>query len=342
MGSLVRFALRAVVVAGLVVPALLRAQAAKWYKGNTHTHTLNSDGDSSPDEVARWYREHGYHFLVLTDHNFLTSVDGLNALMGADEQFLILPGEEVTDHFGPAPLHINGLLVERKVDPQGGQSVSDVIQRDVNAIRAVNGVPHINHPNFGWAVTAADLKRVQNDRLFEIWNGHPLVNNEGGGDSPGLEAMWDDILSSGKLLYGIAVDDAHNFKRPYDPTASQPGRGWVYVRAPRLDGREIVAALERGDFYASTGMELTDVRFAAGRYTIAVKEERPCSSTTTACLASKYRIRFIGRNGTTLKEVPGSSASYDVRGDEGYVRAVVYESNGKRAWVQPVMLGDRR
>ena len=89
-------------------------------------------------------------------------------------------------------------------------------------------------------------------------------------------------------------------------------------------------------------MELTDVRFAAGRYTIAVKEERPCSSTTTACLASKYRIRFIGRNGTTLKEVPGSSASYDVRGDEGYVRAVVYESNGKRAWVQPVMLGDRR
>ncbi|MBK9316840.1 MAG: hypothetical protein IPM55_21725 [Acidobacteria bacterium] len=43
----------------------------KWYKGNTHTHTLNSDGDSTPDEVARWYRENGYQFLVLTDHNFL-------------------------------------------------------------------------------------------------------------------------------------------------------------------------------------------------------------------------------------------------------------------------------
>ncbi len=52
-----------------------RAQAAaqlRWYKGNTHTHTLNSDGDSTPDEVARWYREHGYQFLVLSDHNFLT------------------------------------------------------------------------------------------------------------------------------------------------------------------------------------------------------------------------------------------------------------------------------
>ena len=48
--------------------------APRWYKGNTHTHTLNSDGDSTPDDVVRWYRQHGYHFLVLTDHNFLTSV----------------------------------------------------------------------------------------------------------------------------------------------------------------------------------------------------------------------------------------------------------------------------
>ena len=43
----------------------------------------------------RWYREHGYQFLVLTDHNFVTSVDGLNALHGADEKFLVMKGEEV-------------------------------------------------------------------------------------------------------------------------------------------------------------------------------------------------------------------------------------------------------
>lgn len=309
-------------VQGQQMPAL------KWYKGNTHTHTLNSDGDTSPDEVARWYREHGYHFLVLTDHNFLTSVDGLNALMGADEQFLILPGEEVTDRVGSAPLHINGLLVERVVPPQGGNSVSEVIQRDVDAIRAANGVPHLNHPNFGWAVTAEDIKRVRNDKLFEIFNGHPLVNNDGGGDRPGLEVMWDDILSSGKLLYGLATDDAHHFKRPWDPTASRPGRGWVVVRAPRLDGREIVAALERGDFYASTGVELEDVQATPQRLTIRIREER----------TSKYRVRFIGRNGQTLREVTTNPASYDITGSEGYVRAVVLESNGKRAWVQPVLV----
>ena len=64
---------------------------SRWYKGNTHTHTLNSDGDSTPDDVVRWYREHGYQFLVLTDHNFVTSVAGLNALHGADEQ---VPGDQ--------------------------------------------------------------------------------------------------------------------------------------------------------------------------------------------------------------------------------------------------------
>src|SRR5687767_4903986 len=108
--------------------------ARRWYKGNTHTHTLNSDGDSTPDEVVRWYREHGYQFLVLTDHNYLTSVDGLNALHGADERFLVIPGEEVTDRFGDKPIHVNGLNLEKLVAPQGGTSVADTIQRDVDAI----------------------------------------------------------------------------------------------------------------------------------------------------------------------------------------------------------------
>ena len=56
--------------------------AGRWYKGNLHTHTLNSDGDSTPFEVATWYREHGYQFLVLTDHNYLTGVAGLNGTLG--------------------------------------------------------------------------------------------------------------------------------------------------------------------------------------------------------------------------------------------------------------------
>jgi hypothetical protein len=203
-------------------PAASSQSNPRWYKGNTHTHTLNSDGDSTPDEVVRWYREHGYNFLVLTDHNYVTSVDGLNALYGADEKFLVVKGEEVTDKFNDRPIHINGLNVERLVEPQGGRSVAETVQRDVDAIRAARGVPHVNHPNFGWAITAEDLKQVRNDRLFEIYNGHPQVNNLGGGGLPGLEEMWDILLTGGKQIYGLAVDDAHHFKRPWGARRSRP------------------------------------------------------------------------------------------------------------------------
>ena len=232
--------LSSLVSAALAWSAVADAQSPgdkmRWFKGNTHTHTLNSDGDSTPDDVVRWYREHGYQFLVLTDHNFLTSVDGLNALHGADQKFLVVKGEEVTDRFGEKPLHVNGLDVSRTVTPQGGQSVVDVLQRNVDAIRKEDGIPHINHPNFRWAVTPDELRQVRNTMLFEIFNGHPQVNNLGGGGVAGLEAAWDAILSSGKLIYGIAVDDAHSFKQPGRADVSGPGRGWVMVRAPRLDG----------------------------------------------------------------------------------------------------------
>lgn len=303
----------------------------KWYKGNTHTHTLNSDGDSTPDDVVRWYRENGHHFLVLTDHNFLTAVDALNALHGADKQFIVIKGEEVTDAFGDKPIHINGLDVERVVEPQGGKSVVDTIQRNVNAIREVKGVPHINHPNFGWAITGAELKQVQNNKLFEIYNGHPLVNNQGGGGVPGLEEVWDAILSSGKLLYGIAVDDAHTFKKPWDKSSARPGQGWVVVRAPDLSASAILSAMEQGDFYASTGVELEDYQVNDKSMTIKIREEK----------WSKYRVQFIGSSGRILSEKLASPASYTFQGNEGYVRAKVIESNGKVAWTQPVMIAKR-
>ena len=40
-----------------------------WYKGNLHTHTTHSDGDLSPKEMAARYRDKGYDFLAITDHD---------------------------------------------------------------------------------------------------------------------------------------------------------------------------------------------------------------------------------------------------------------------------------
>ena len=304
----------------------------RWYKGNTHTHTLNSDGDSTPDDVVRWYREHGYQFLVLSDHNFLTAVDALNALHGADERFLVIKGEEVTDKFADKPLHLNGLDVAELVTPQKGTSVVDTLQRNVNAIRKVQGIPHINHPNFGWAVTADELRQVENNKLFEIFNGHPHVNNQGGGGTDGLEAAWDRILTSGQMLYGIAVDDAHVFKRPWDRNAARPGQGWVVIRAERLHPRALLEAMERGEFYASTGVEISELQTNEQEIAITIKEDP----------TAKYRVQFIGKGGKLLKEEITSPARYQIRGDEGYVRGKVLDSNGLIAWTQPVKVRDNR
>lgn len=306
------------------------SEPLRWFKGNTHTHTINSDGDSTPDEVVRWYRENGYHFLVLTDHNYLTPVDGLNAVHAAPGKFLVIPGEEVSDWFEKKPIHVNGLDVESLVEPQGGKSVVETIQRNVDAIRAVGGIPHINHPNFGWAISAEDLAQVSRTKLFEIFNGHPLVNNQGGGGRPGLEEVWDSLLSRGILIYGIAVDDAHHFKRLGDSNASGPGRGWIVVRAAALEKEGILAAIERGDFYASTGVEIEEIARARDEVSVRMRTRGDTA----------YMTWFIGRGGRILHETGDNPAVYRPAGTEGYVRARVRDSNGRMAWVQPMMLGE--
>ncbi|MBN1939140.1 MAG: PHP domain-containing protein [Candidatus Aminicenantes bacterium] len=304
----------------------------RWYKGNTHTHTLNSDGDVAPDEAVRWYRGHGYHFLVLSDHNFLTDTAGLNAVFGAEGKFLLIPGEEITDEFEKLPVHINGLGLRRLVEPRGGTSVADAIQRNVEAIRKAGGLPHFNHPNFVWAAGAADLKGIKGLRHFEIFNGHPQVNNLGGGGFPGTEEIWDGVLSSGQLLYGLATDDTHNFKAPGEAGKAWPGRGWIMVRAARLTAVDLLQAIERGDFYSSTGVILKD--YQAG--------EREIRITIAETGKTKHAVRFIGKGGAVLAETFDNPAVYTFKGDELYVRAKVIDSNGLVAWTQPVFPESRR
>src|SRR5262249_47041859 len=117
------------------LPAALSAQSAlKWYRGNTHTHTLNSDGENTPDEVARWYRSNGYQFLVITDHEYLTDAAALNAIFARDEQFLMIPGQEVTGRAQGKPVHVNQIGARKLVMPAALPTVFDVLQRDVQMV----------------------------------------------------------------------------------------------------------------------------------------------------------------------------------------------------------------
>src|SRR5690606_189247 len=47
----------------------------QWWKGNLHTHSLWSDGDDYPESIIEWYRERGYHFVAMSDHNILPDAE---------------------------------------------------------------------------------------------------------------------------------------------------------------------------------------------------------------------------------------------------------------------------
>ena len=303
--------------------------SGSWHKGNTHTHTTESDGDSPPEYVARWYKDNGYDFLVLSDHNVFTDPATLAHLV--DSTFLLIPGEEVSSSFEGASVHVNGLNIPHVIEARQAETLVGTIQANVDAVRDVEGVPHINHPNFEWAFGAEELAQIERDRLLEIWNGHPAVHNEGGGGAPSLEEIWDILLTGGKRIFGIAVDDAHHFQGEFSAERANPGRGWIAIRAEALEPIALMTALEAGHFYASTGVELEDVVVTPDRLEVHIAVDRDFRYTTT----------FVGSEGRVLAESVENPAVFTLTDDVGYVRARIESSRGDTAWTQPVFVTER-
>lgn len=312
---------------------LLPPFETRWYKGNTHAHTTNSDGDSSPETVAQWYKDNGYDFLFLTDHNVLTEPAETN--LAGEPNFLLIPGIEVSSTYRSAtdekskPIHVNALNAKGPIDSvQGSISVAETLQQTINNINNAQAVPHVNHPNFRWAINHLDLMTVQGYNLLEIENGHPLVNNAGDADHPGMEAVWDMLLTNGQRIYGIACDDAHHFTGPFAADRSNPGRAWIVVRARSLTSREILYNIVTGNFYFTTGVTLRNVLVDRGSYTVYIDDSTPKPFTT----------EFIGTGGKVLRKTKRNPASYIVHQTDGYVRARVTDANGKIAWTQPAFV----
>ena len=193
-----RFAAFLALATALWNAALGQQQSKRWYKGNLHTHTTMSDGDSTPEVVAQWYKDHGYQFLILSDHNVLTPVAEMNAKFAESEKYLLIPGEEVTTSINKLPIHINAYGLDSLVTPMQGTTMGPHIQINVDLINKAGAIPSLNHPNFGWAVQSKDLLAIQNLPMIEVFNGHPAVNNQGGGGFESLEQMWDALLTAKK------------------------------------------------------------------------------------------------------------------------------------------------
>ncbi|MBN3580763.1 histidinol-phosphatase [Algoriphagus aestuarii] len=268
-------------------------------------------------------------------------------------EFLIIQSQELTESFEKKPLHMNVTNIQKLIPAEGGNSIPEILQNGLDRVKAQRdstGVPmflHINHPNFIWAITPEDIIALNGERFFEVYNGHPQVNNYGDSLRPSMEVLWDKVqasyLQAGKpLLYGLAVDDAHNY-HVFDQNSSNPGRGWVMVLSESLDPASLVEAMECGDFYSSTGVTLESIDFRGKTLNVEVKAENGIS----------YEIQFFGtkksspeESGILLSVVSGTSGSYTLESDDMYVRAKIISSKPKEnpyqigdtetAWTQPV------
>ena len=306
----------------------------------------------------------------------LCPLDRIRERFEKEGEFLLIEAEEISDSVNGKPLHMNASNREQLLRPTGGASVREAIDSNLRAAaeqaertgRQI--LVHLNHPNFGWAVTAEDLAAVTRNRFFEVYNGHPGVNHNGDANRPSIERMWDIIntLRIDKFnvlpLFGLAVDDSHSYHGK--PGGSHPGRGWVCVRADELNAEQLIGAMHRGDFYASSGVELKTLQFD--------KENKVLQLEIVPAPGVTYQTQFIGtRKGydetTKSKEdaegkpVPGTRVysaeigevlatsaelqpTYQLKGDELYVRAVItascdhpdpsFSGQKPQAWTQPV------
>ena len=403
-------------------PQLAADDEPRWWKGNLHTHSFWSDGNDFPEMIARWYAEHDYHFLALTDHNILSRGDkwisesaivkrggeqalakylaafgeswvdrrtndkgdaqvrlkGLEEFRSRVEQpgrFLLIEGEEISDSVSRLPLHLNATNLGELLPPVGGATMREALRNNLRAAQLQEqtlGRPilvHLNHPNFGWALSAEDIAAVPEERFIEVFNGHPSVNQLGDARRASVEEIWDvaNALRLGKLetppLFGLGTDDSHNY---HGEAGARPGRAWVMVRSVSLEPAALIRAMYAGDFYASSGVTLRTVEFDATARLLRLDIE-PREGVT-------YETKFIGTRrgfadeseprldgdgkplattrkysaevGEVFAKVTGLQPTYQLSGKELYVRAVVtastphpdptYDDQFEQAWTQPV------
>ena len=302
-----------------------------WYRGNLHTHTTESDGDAEPEAVAAWYKDHGYDFLVLSEHNHLYLLDYGDG--NSDSSIpLMIPGEEVTvptDRSDQTPVHVGAIGIDRLVEPTFGDDVATILQANIDDIRDAGGISCINHPSWKWAFDHEPILKTRGASLMEVFNAATDCNNYPipvpGFLSP--TEIWDNVLSAGMSIFGVATDDSHHY-HDFSPDKDNPGRGWVMVESEALESDALVEAMAAGSFYSSTGVFLAELNSSADEVSLKIRQ-RP---------HSLYLTRFIGSDGAIHDEQVGAEVAYRPTGDEGYVRAHVTSSNGHQAWTQPVFL----
>lgn len=294
--------------------------SGQWYRGNLHTHTTRSDAKLTPAEAVEFYKRNGYDFVALTDHLiYANPADWEDAY-----DFLVIPGIE---NHGIDPIsgayHLVGLGGE--MEPGVRVQPLDFFMAEAERLLGCGMLVHFAHPYWS-GQDAHHLAEVDGPVAVEIYN----TSTDIGTDKGYSNETWDQLLTAGRRLWGLAVDDAHWLTwRPPDA-----GFGWVMVKSEQLTVEAILGALRRGQFYSTQGPEILNVRVVGNEVRVA------CSSAATISAIGDRWFSCTARNTGTPPTL--TEARFTLWEGQTYVRAVVRDSIGRYAWGNPIFLNEDR
>ena len=195
---------------------------ANWYRGQMHIHTTNSDGESSPAEMIQHYRDNGYQFAVITDHEVMSVTPATSGILNIGN------GEEVTAYFSSHYNHCNIY------------NITQTYAQDTPLGTLLAQVPmlQINHPSRD-SITAPDINSFAGIWAIEIANHY--------NKQPEDRVLWDSQISQGKKIWCNAGDDMHAIGSVYNSTM---------VNSTALTKVDILQNLKDGNFYATEGPDL--------------------------------------------------------------------------------------
>lgn len=317
------------------------AAPGPFYKGNLHTHSNRSDGGLDPEEVCRRYREQGYDFLALTDHFVgIFNYPIVDTTPFRTNAFTTILGAEV--HSGrmrngelwhlvaiglPAdfePPHAPKLWPSPE-DVEKAESAATLARRAVEAGAFVA----IAHPQWS-GLSLEDALEIDAAHAVEIYNHGCAIDS----DRSDGTVMLDMLLERGRRLTVCATDDAHF--RGAGSEAQDAFGGWTMVKAGTLTPEALLESLRAGRHYASQGPEIVDLRFDGSKVSVlAPQTDAPISRVTVVGAASAantaYHESFERTPDGVIASVPLGRVA-----NSPWMRVVVIDASGKRAWTNPI------
>jgi hypothetical protein len=250
--------------------------------------------------------------VALTDHGTASEA---RATAG---DFITLSGIEV-DGVDPKSglYHLVGLGLADP--PNVGRRETVPLQKAVDRLRRSAALVISAHPYWSGQMSK-DLLPLEGCFALEIYNGACDI----GAAKGYATSYWDDLLAAGRRLWGVAVDDAHWRDGDHDA-----GLGWVWVKAPELAEAAILAALEQGNFYASSGPQIYDLALEGDRLQVR------CSPVVNIDIVGDayHSQRFTAPPGERL-----TTASHRLPKGWRYVRVACRDGLDSWAWSNPIFL----